>query len=308
MPKDYYIQPDAPDLVLGEPVVMELVHRHLPEAIAVTAVDENGGEARTYAIDQNYIFKTQRPHQLRPKTSLKKEVFFLSQLESVPGVSVPIVLGYGRMGNSIEYTLMTRMPGAAIEYTSLAGEPRRQALLDLGCMLRLIHDLPQDSFLQSRLFPGDHSPVDVHWRFGNLMDDVLEIIEKSPRPWSFPLDPVKISRLAMAALPEVDLCVALHSNPGPEHVFVEPDSGQLTGIIDFGDAYFSHPVHDLRRFRAPEDRDAVFSGYVNEAPVSENFLQTWKVAQVVTDMIAIVRNPEYCEAAKVELDQILQKL
>jgi Ser/Thr protein kinase RdoA (MazF antagonist) len=30
--------------------------------------------------------------------------------------------------------------------------------------------------------------------------------------------------------------VVLHSNPSPAHVFVDPDTGQLTGLIDFGDA------------------------------------------------------------------------
>jgi hygromycin-B 7''-O-kinase len=59
MPIDYYIQPDTPDPVLPDSVVMNLVHRHLPEAVAVADVDENGGEARTYAIDQVWIFDFQ---------------------------------------------------------------------------------------------------------------------------------------------------------------------------------------------------------------------------------------------------------
>jgi hygromycin-B 7''-O-kinase len=315
MPKDYYIQPDAPDPVWDEKTVLELVHRHLPDAQGVTRIDENGGEARTYAIDQDWIFKTQRPQQLRPRTSLKKEAFFLNRLADVPGVRVPRVIGHGRGGQTIEYTLMTRMPGVAVEYANLTGAPvvftgapRRQALMNLGRMLRQIHDQPQAPFLESRLFPGDHSPVDVYWRFGNLFDDVLELLQKTPAAWDFPIDALTVSRMAMRALPDVEMWVALHSNPGPEHVFVHAETGQLSGIIDFGDAYFSHPVHDLRRFRAPEDRNAVFSGYTEGAPVSDNFVQTWKVAQVLTDMIAIIRNPEYGEAAKTELAQILKDL
>jgi hypothetical protein len=174
-------------------------------------------------------------------------------------------------------------------------------------MLRKIHSLPQSPFVDSRLFPGDHSPVDVRWRFGNLFDDVVELINNSSQSWSYPIDPIKISRLAMNQLPDVEIVVALHSNPGPEHVFVFPETGLLSGIIDFGDAYFSHPVHDLRRFRSPQDRNAVFAGYCSGAAVSENFMQTWRVAQILTDMIAIVRNPDFCEAAKEELDQILNE-
>ena len=308
MAKDFYIQRDAPDPILSESTVLELVRRHLPEAKALTGVDENGGEARTYAIDQDWILKTQRPQQLRPKTSLKKEVFILNCLENHPEVSVPKVLGYGKAEKDIEYTLMTRMPGKAIEFSEINGEPRRVALFKLGQMVHKIHDLPQDPFIKSLLFPGDHSPVDVQWRFGNLFDDVVEMINQKPQSWDYPIDPTTISHMAMRALPEVDTWVVLHSNPGPEHVFVHPESLELSGLIDFGDAYFSHPVHDLRRFRSPEDRKALLDGYISEKPVNDNFLQTWKIAMLLTDMIVMVRNSEYREAAKAELDKILKEI
>ena len=44
MPKDYYIQPDAPDLILSEERVLSLVCQHVPGGKAVTAIDETGGE------------------------------------------------------------------------------------------------------------------------------------------------------------------------------------------------------------------------------------------------------------------------
>ena len=73
MPKDIYLQPDAPDPVLTDAVVLGLVQRHVPNAHAVTGVDESGGEARSYLVDASLILKTQRPHRLRPRTSLAKE-------------------------------------------------------------------------------------------------------------------------------------------------------------------------------------------------------------------------------------------
>jgi aminoglycoside phosphotransferase (APT) family kinase protein len=305
MTRDYYIQPDAADPVLSEREVLELAHRHLPELKAVTAVDENGGEARTYKIDEMYLLKIQRPHQLRPRTSLEKEVFFLKQLEGVEGVNVPKVYGYGREGDRIEYTLMSRMSGVAAEFAELEGETRRQVLFAMGAMLRRVHDLPQAPFMESGLFPGDHSPVDIHWRFGNLFDEALELLDKYPGSWKLPLTALEVSRRAMTALPKADQWVALHSNPGPEHVFVDPISGRFIGIIDFGDAYFSHPVLDLRRWRCPADRDAIFAGYIADKPVNENFQQVWRVAQLLTDLVAAARNPEYCEAAQVEIKRLL---
>src|SRR5215210_9339145 len=106
MPNDL----DPRDPVLDESVVLTVVRRHWPAAGRVTGVDESGGEARTYALDEDVILKTQRPHRVRPRTSLEKEVFHLEQVASqAPEISVPRVLGYGReLG--VEYTVMTRMP------------------------------------------------------------------------------------------------------------------------------------------------------------------------------------------------------
>ena len=91
MPKDFYIQPDEVDRVLASDEVLELVHRHVPGANAVRAVDETGGEARTYLIDDDLLLKQQRPHRVRPRTCLRKEVVFLQQLDGVEGISVPRV-------------------------------------------------------------------------------------------------------------------------------------------------------------------------------------------------------------------------
>ncbi len=305
MPKDYYIQPDAPDPVLSDEQVLAIVRQHAPDAKAVTAVDETGGEARAYAIDDDLIFKVQRPQQLRPRTSLKKEVLFLQQLEGVKGVQTPKVIGYGHPEPLIEYTLMTRMPGIAFENAGLTGEKRHEALIDLGRMLRRIHSIPQDTLRASGLFFGDQSPVDVRWRMGSMFDDLTEIIRDRGIKWDYPIPPEKIGRRVMATLPDTWEIVALHSNPGPEHVFVDPASGQLTGIIDFGDAYFSHPVNDLRRFRAPADRAAILTGYHEDSPGSEEFMAIWRVACAIADIIAIALSAEYRDAAAAELDRIL---
>lgn len=308
MAKDYYIQPDAPDPVLSDERVLALARQHIPEIQQVIKVDETGGEARTYLLDDGYLLKTQRPHQLRPRTSLKKEVVFLQQLAGVKGLNVPRVIGYGHPEPLVEYTLMTRMPGVAVRYAKLEGERRREALQGLGRMLRKLHDIPQEPLRDSSLFFGDQSPVDIRWRLGNLFDDLTEMTHKHDNNWNYSLAPEIIGRRLMRTLPATKHIIALHSNPGPEHTFVDPITGALTGIIDFGDAYFSHPVNDLRRYRAPKDRAAVLSGYLEEGPVDSDFMDTWRVACALSDITAIILSPELIAEATVELDQILSEV
>ena len=308
MPKDYYIQPDAPDPVLSEEMVLVLARQHMPTVQAVTSVDETGGEARTYALDGDLILKTQRPQKLRPRTSLAKEVLFLRQLEGVAGVNAPRVLGYDHPEPLIEYSLMTRMSGVALRNAQLVGETRHRALHDLGRMLRIVHGIPQEPLVASSLFFGDQSPVDMRWRMGSLFDDVAEMIRRDDKPWNFRLPPDEVGRRLMRTLPDLRTIVALHSNPGPEHTFVDPVSGRLTGIIDFGDAYFSHPVYDLRRHRAPADRRAVLEGYLLAGPLDDDFMAAWRVACGVTDLALIASASELSAAAAAELNQLLQEI
>lgn len=276
MPGDFYIQPEAPDPVLSHDEVLSLVRRHVPEARAVTGVDESGGEARTYAIDQTLILKTQRPQQLRPRTSLEKEVFFLNQLAAeAPTLSVPRVFGYGRAEPRIEYTVMTRMPGVAMRHANLDPAARRAVLVELSWMLRRIHALPQAPFRESELVPGDHAFVDVQMRFGRYFTDLADAVRCEKVPWTFELTPEQLGARALSALPHTRERVALHSNPYLEHVFVDPHTGAFSGLIDFGDAYISHPACDLRRWTRPADREALLEGYTHDGPVSDAFLTTW---------------------------------
>ncbi len=155
-PDDIYSQPHAADPVLDERTVLALVRRHGVRGSAVTSIDETGGEARVYVIDDTLVVKVQRPHRLRPRTSLEKEAFFLHQLSAYPDIVVPHVLGYGRH-DSIEYLVMTRMPGVSALTVELTGAKRTDVLHQLGRTLRRLHSIPQAPFSDSALFPGNHT-------------------------------------------------------------------------------------------------------------------------------------------------------
>jgi aminoglycoside phosphotransferase (APT) family kinase protein len=289
------------------------VRQHAPTAQAVTGVDESGGEARTYTIDDALVLKTQRPQQLRPRTSLAKEAFFLNQLAAeAPTLSVPRVLGYGRAEPGIEYTVMTRMPGVAMRHIALDPAPRRAVLVELGKTLRRIHALPQAPFVQSERFPGDHAFVDVQVRFGRYFGDLADDVRCAPLPWTFELAPEQLGARALAALPRSRERVALHSNPYLEHVFIHPQTGTFSGLIDFGDAFISHPACDLRRWTQPADREALLEGYESDGPVSDDFLATWRVLGIFTNAQVMAhyaqRAPERAAKAREHLLGLLAEL
>lgn len=308
MPKDFYVQPNAPDPVLAPELVLSLVQRHVPTAQTITGIDESGGEARTYMLDEDILLKVQRPQQLRPRTSLEKEVFFLRQLEGCPDVSVPRVLGYGRESALLEYTVMTRMPGVAMRHAPLDEDEKAGVLVHLGATLRRIHTMPQAPFVESALFPGDQSFAAVQDRFRTYFLELAETFECEKACWPLSISLQEVSDRVLAALPANEERAALHSNPYSEHTFVDPMAHQYTGLIDFGDAYISHPAFDLRRWNRPAERKALLRGYTAEAPVSEAFMATWKAVMILGDVIVMAHYPDRVTQAADDLQQLLATL
>lgn len=311
MPRHVYLQPDAADPVLPPETVLALARRHEPDAQQVQAVEESGGEARTYFIDDALILKVQRPPQLRPLTSLAKEVFFLRQLDALPDgrrVSVPCVIGHGRAEQSIEYTLLSRMPGCALRRTSLTPSARRTTLTELGRTLRRIHALPLEPFIESGIVPGDLTFMDTMTRIAEpLLDRAREARERG-LAWTFPLSIEQIAGRALSSLPNTRERAALHSNPFEEHTFVDPELGVFTGLIDFGDAYISHPALEIRRWNRPSDRDAILAGYQEEGRVSDDWLAVWRALMIIADVDTMLRVPARADAARQDLGALLAEL
>lgn len=308
MPRHVYLQPDAPDPVLPDERVLEIARAHQTDCRRVQTVEESGGEARTYLIDDDLVLKIQRPPQLRPLTSLAKERFVLAQLALLPDgqrISIPRVVGECRAGAAIEYTLLTRMPGAALRNVDLDPMNRRAALVELGRTLRWIHATPLEPLVASGIVPGDLSFPDTMTRVAEpLLDRAREVRDRG-LAWDFPLSIEQIAGRALSSLQPAPERALLHSNPYEEHVFVDPRGGGFTGLIDFGDAYISHPALDFRRWNRPDDRQALLAGYQETGSVSEAWLRVWGALMIVADVNTILQAPERRDDAQRDLAALL---
>jgi hypothetical protein len=197
------------------------------------------------------------------------------------------------------------MPGVALRHVDLSGPARRDVLWALGARLRRVHRLAQPPFPASGLFPADDAATGVRDRLAALLDRALAQMQAAGREWPLPDSAASLGSRALAALPLTgDERVALHSNPGPEHTFVDPAGGRYSGLIDFGDAYISHPALDLRVWGRPADRAALFAGYTATEPVSAEFMTTWCVIQILTDLLIIAVYPERTAEAYADLEQL----
>jgi len=291
------------DPVLNSDQVLRIANRHATSS-EVTGVEESGGEARAYYIDSDKVMKVQRPHRVRERTSQEREVLFLDELSSFPEVTVPQVFGYGREGDSIEYTVMSRMPGQALGLVNPTGEKRSQALSDLGRMLYYLHHLPdQEKLTGSGLFPVDRGEQDLVIRIIEPLNQFADTIAQEGQEWTPALSPHEIVARASARMSYSEK-KALHSNPALSHTLVDPHTHALTGLIDLGDAYISHPSNDLRRCLSPQDRQDIFSGYNALKKADDAFMSVWIVNQLLSDFICIAHSNEFRADAVDEVAQI----
>ncbi|UQZ80928.1 Phosphotransferase enzyme family protein [Paenibacillus konkukensis] len=279
----------AADPVLSNEIVLGLVQKHVPEAREVRQVDETGNRARTYMIDEDIVLKTQRPSKIRPQTSLHKEVFFLLQLQADERIRVPRVLGYGTE-DGVEYTVMTRMPGVAARWLDLQGEERSRVMRDLGQMLRYIHQLDQAPFKESPFFQGSLRETDIKSSIEQQLAAAVERLGDRPPGWTLTITVEQAAGQILDSLPSHAETVALHANPGPSHTFVYPESKAFSGLIDFGDAYISHPAFDLVSWGSSEDQRHIFEGYTLEVPASGEFRAVWRAAAMLRLLRSAGRN------------------
>jgi hygromycin-B 7''-O-kinase len=307
-PSDVYVDADAPDPVLSDRTVLELARAHLPTAQTVTGIDESGGEARVYFVDRDVVVKTQRPPRRRARTDLAKEALLLAQLaDRLPG-QIPALLGHGHVQTpegAVQYLCMTRVAGRAAVQQPSAVTP--QVLRRLGEVLAVVHSTEFNA--AAALIPADRDMSDVRARLEAGFAAVADLLAGSAEAPALPVPVDRIADRALSALPVAVPAAmpVLHSNPGPTHTFVT-DDGNFAGLIDFGDAYRSHPALDLVRWPRPADRRALREGYRHARDCGDDFDAVWTVAMVHADLQALARGGRLAGEARQSLTAGLRQL
>lgn len=276
----------GPDPVLSDEFVLSLTRRYVPRARTVSTVDETGNRARTYMIDDDLVLKTQRAPEVRPETSLAKEVFFMERLQQDAHFRVPHVLGHGHE-EGVEYTLMTRMPGVPLRSTDIEGESRRTILRELAQMLHRIHCLDLAPYLASDHFDNVSAQRDVKGTLTISLASVVERLGARPDGWTLDLTPEQVANRLLDAIATDTETVLLHGNPGPQHAYVDPKDNTFTGLIDFGDAFIGHPASELWSWRHRADQDVILSVYEAEGAVDDNFMAAWSATMVLNTLRSV---------------------
>jgi aminoglycoside phosphotransferase (APT) family kinase protein len=213
------------------------------------------------------------------------------------------VLGCGQV-EGIEYLCLTRVAGVASRDAELSAEQRSELLRTLGEVLRTLHGIDQSRLRASDLMPGDNRPADLPQRFQDAFGRLAEALVADDT-WRGDLDIRQLANRLIDRLPNDAQPVALHSNPGPEHLFVDQATGRFSGLIDFGDAYRSHPALDLRPWRRTADVADILSGYRVGGPLPGGFEQVVSTTLIMAELGQVARGGQDSRAAAARVRELL---
>jgi hygromycin-B 7''-O-kinase len=317
---DVYSQPDAPDPVLPAELVRELAAAHLPPAVRLSGgmvVDESGGEARVYLFDRadaagGIAVKTQRPHRLRPRTSLAKEAALLAALAGPLAGRIPAFYGYDAVDTAagpVEFLVLSRVPGRAVVTGGVPEAARAGLVREVAGLLRVVHSVDVGDLRSAGTLPTVDGAAALRARLEPNFADLVEHLAGRPDRWPLEVPPDRVAERALAALPaRLDAPpVPLHSNPGPTHVFTD-DAGGFTGLIDFGDAYAAHPALDLRSWPDPADRVLLREAYLDGRAPGAEWDEVWTVAMIYADLGALTGPTLTAAPAAADLVERLDQL
>ena len=197
-----------------------------------------GGESRTFAVegtDQLVSVSHDWP-SAADRTRVVVEAEVLRRLAPLSPVAVPEVV---RVSAEHGYLVVRRLPGAPLitvpaERRSSCATPVAEAV---GTLLATLHRLPRQD-LEGVVPVDDDAPADWRAETRELAEAVDGVLTPAQR------DDLRRFLARPAPAPPSAL-VLTHNDLGIEHVLVEPVTGRVTGVVDWGDTAFADPAYDF---------------------------------------------------------------
>jgi aminoglycoside phosphotransferase (APT) family kinase protein len=227
----FYEQPPT-DRELTAAIVRDVVREQFPD-LAVTSVERvgDGWEHESYLVDDRVVFRF--PRQAGGGDDFEWEEGVHALVASVIGdlVGIPRITRWGRPSAQFPYPFAGHdvIPGMD------ANDPRapsNPALADdIGRVLARLHAIPAEAAAAAGVGIADTDKADLRAaleRIGRWVNEVPEIRHHVPDPCLW-LDRALRAPDAYRGPPRF-----IHDDFQMEHVIVNPTTGRLSGIVDWG--------------------------------------------------------------------------
>lgn len=201
-------------------------------------------EARTALFPRGVVLKASQEQSVRAEAYAAR----CAERASVP---VPAILAEGKDQRlpGQDWFVMRRAGGQPWASVAQTDVQRTRTLDDIGQVFASLHSVPMRDY--GPLTPGldGQYPSWSGWLHAELLSCCQPLIRKGHLPSHFMRMAEDVSRSLAPQLENVRP-VLLHGDLGDGEIFVDPYSGAVTAIVDWGDALSGDPLYDFARFVA----------------------------------------------------------
>jgi aminoglycoside 2''-phosphotransferase len=200
-------------------------------------------------VDQTWVFRF--PKHERGEAELKKEILFLQKYGQGLGLPVPNPHFYNiDKTKGPFYSVYRKIAGRPLTNDS-PSEADREAWADaLGRFLTRLHRLPLTAELLAVL--GEPAALVNGW------SDFFERVEKMLFPHMRPDARKRVESLCRDMLAAIsksnEPLTVIHGDFGMGNILIDPVTGRVSGVIDFGSVTIGDPAYDLASMMGTEGR------------------------------------------------------
>jgi aminoglycoside 2''-phosphotransferase len=197
-----------------------------------------GMDNRALLVAEEFVFRF--PKHTEAAGRMQREIALLSKLAPRLDLPIPCIEYVGRQA-STEYTFTGHRLIRGIALTcDLTGLTRERAIRDISGLLTALQAIPVAEARSWGVVDDDPRPGYAE-DLEQARFQVYPLVEPSVRDY--------IERLFDTYLSDNDLLgyepALLHADLASDHIRYAPDSGRITGVIDWGDASIGDPDYEL---------------------------------------------------------------
>ena len=227
---------DSLDHLTAAPILA----RHLPSAPHASLTPFGSGDFTLAFKQGDQVIRVAR--HVEAANALRRESCVLVRIGSRLPLPVPRPMYYA-LPDCPPFTVHSEIVGETLTregWENLPTSARDKAAADLATFLMALHSLPVETGLACGLekLNGTEFSRSLRGKIANTINDLLDDqtqtrLAELLNSWS------------LTSSSEPQPSVLLHCDIGPGHVLYDPQTGHLTGVIDFGDLVIGDPARDF---------------------------------------------------------------
>ncbi len=230
----------APDRELSVDGVREAVRSNFP-SVDVSSVEHlgSGWEFDVYRTADDWVFRFPRRREYATQFVKDDAVHGLVRPLLEPDVRVPAIQLWGRPGPTFPYPFAGHRMVPGLPADRRTGARHHGLAAALGGAIGRIHSVPVEAAAAIgvvRVEEGCRDWLEEARGLASALSGVAGIVDVALE-WLADAPP--------ASRPDRAAARFIHDDLAPDHVLVDPESGALTGIIDWTDAGVGDPALDF---------------------------------------------------------------